>query len=287
MGRRRVRATLEQAAEIAADTGVHVAFEPGWTTAGRVGIDPVGVVNHTTEDPAPLSRDRAVELYSTGHGALSGNILYNVLIARDASVRVLGCGVAWHAGRGQFAGHGGNHAWLGVAYQRARGQQLTARQLDAGRVVDAALCVAFGWDAAAVLCEHFEYAQPRGRKRDRLHRDGARMDADRWRRDIAALIDELEGGLIVRAEDEDTIRDIVRDEIKQGLNELLAVEPSIADRNWASLQGSGGNRADEGDWHRAWEVNQLREIATATGADHVAYAPAGEDGNPEVQRDDR
>lgn len=189
MGRNANIAQLRQAAELARDRGVTVRFDAGWSRNGRAGLRPVGHVNHTTEDRSQLSEPRMREVLRNGHGSISGNAICNAAIMRSAELWVIAAGVAWHAGRGSWKGHGGNSRWLGTEYQRSRGRPLSADQLDVGRIWDWALMQAFGWPPGMVP-DHFDYAG--ARKQDRQLRDGVRIDSAAWRRSLTEPGGELD-----------------------------------------------------------------------------------------------
>lgn len=172
IGRTRAAVTL------ARQHDVDVRYIEGWTSRGRAGFAPRGLVEHCTSDPAVLTTDRMRAILLNGHGSLTGNALCQSWVRRDAVVEVLACGTCWHAGRGVWRGVAGNARLSGVEYHRAQRQQITPQMLDAGAIWTWALTQAFAWPASMV-CEHREYAPTR--KRDRHGVDGPG-----WRRRITA-----------------------------------------------------------------------------------------------------
>ena len=185
MTRPQVIAAYRRAAELARAEGVDVRFYDGWTARGRPGLDPQIIVEHDTSDAAQLTPSRMLQILANGHGAIAGNAICTDAILRDGTVWVIASGLAWHAGNGDWAGHSGNARALGTEYQRAANQPLTDRQLEVGRIWTRARCAAFRLSTSRV-CEHAEYATPRGRKQDRSLRPGVRLSGTDWRRSLTA-----------------------------------------------------------------------------------------------------
>lgn len=219
MSRRKVARRLAAAAALVADAGVQVTFEDDWRTRGRRGIAPRVHVEHTTEDARPISDARMRQILRDGHGSLSGNPICNAAILRQGPrLHLVAAGVAWHAGRGSWAGWSGNSRALGTEWQRAQGQALTGDMLEIGALWSAALLEVFAWPPA-VVCEHHEWTE---RKSDRRLADGRSADGEGWRARLATTdLHPVEDDMLIDIDDGTTT-------IYQVLGGTLHVVPTPA-----------------------------------------------------------
>lgn len=237
MNRAEVIARYRKAAELARAHGVPVHYRAGWTQRGRAGLTPTIIVEHDTSDPHRLSHGRLLDLLERGHGSIAGNAICNDAITDDGDVHILASGLAWHAGAGVWAGQSGNARALGTEYQRYAYGPLTPIQLRNGRIWTACRNVAFAIPPSHV-CEHGEYARPRGRKRDRQHRPGVRVDGDAWRRSLIPT-------------EEDDMTPAERAKLDQA-----AADAAAAKANTAAILERLGDR--EGFHSMAADVGRLR-----------------------------
>ncbi|RCW39989.1 N-acetylmuramoyl-L-alanine amidase [Halopolyspora algeriensis] len=168
-------------ATVARDTGYPVVEVPGWTTRGH---GPLGnhvgvVVAHHTAGPEPeqtSSNYPSLDVVTHGRPGLPGP-LSHFGIGYDGTVYVIAAGLAYHAGRGGWAGFSGNSTALGIEAEDSGDGDWTPQQLDVYPRLVARTCRFLGISAAGV-CAHREWAPNR-------KIDPAGIDMDAFRRRVA------------------------------------------------------------------------------------------------------
>lgn len=175
--------------------GLKVVEVPGWKTFGRPsstgGFDPIGNLWHHTgakdTNPNSIEDDRAYAewLAEIGRSDLPAP-LCQVSIGRDGTVYVCAAGRGNHAGTarptGTMPGGDGNHIYLGWECQNTGSEGWSKAQYEAMVTAAAATSEHYGWTAHA----------------NRAHKetsmtgkwDPGLLDMDKFRRDIAAKMQE-------------------------------------------------------------------------------------------------
>lgn len=150
----------------------------GWQERGSPEFDPLIVVDHWTGVQA-LGNMPSLRLLVNGRPDLAGP-LCQVGIGRDGTQYVIAAGRANHAGAGVWAGiSGGNTHGFGIEAEYHPNEGAWPQvQLDSITAANAALRNGpHRHIDASMICGHFEYALPSGRKIDPNNLD---MDAMRY-----------------------------------------------------------------------------------------------------------
>lgn len=147
--------------------GVRVVEVAGWKTRGSTTYTPtLGLHHHTAGSSRGATPSLAVVIY--GRSDLPGP-LAQVLQSRepdgDDIAYVVAAGRANHAGRGVWRGVSGNSRAGGVEVEHTGTGRVSARRLEITCRILAALLEGGSRDSRNA-CQHFEYAQPAGRKID-------------------------------------------------------------------------------------------------------------------------
>lgn len=146
--------------------GVPVIVGASFATAGSPNYTPRGGINHHTAGPktgvAP-----SLGVVTNGRSDLPGP-LCNTLQDRNDVAREVASGRANHGGRGSWGGVAGNSNFFGleVEFSGTPAEPFSARRFDIAARIEAG--AALGRYDADMVCQHSEYAQPRGRKIDLL-----------------------------------------------------------------------------------------------------------------------
>lgn len=135
--------------------GVKVVEEPGWTDRGNGDFLTLwGVMaHHTGGDNTPTS------LIRDGRSDLRG-MLAQIHLLRDGEARVVGGGVAWHAGRGSHPGlptNNANYHTIGIEANNSGTSPWPPDMLDAYHRACAAICWTLDVDATHTI-GHKEYS---------------------------------------------------------------------------------------------------------------------------------
>jgi hypothetical protein len=161
--------------------GLKVETVPGWETRSAGTFNPKGAVCHWTAGPRGTTKRASLGICINGRPDLPGP-LCNVYLDRNGVAVVVAAGRANHAGAGNWRGLAGNSALFGTEAEAADAADFTPAQRDAYPRVCAAYCD-IGKFGADMVCGHYEYATPAGRKTDPR---GYTMDD--MRRRVAALL---------------------------------------------------------------------------------------------------
>lgn len=160
--------------------GVTVVEESGWLNRGNGDFRDIrGVMAHHTG-----ANGTSAALIRDGRSGLRG-MLSQIHLTRDAVARVLGAGVAWHAGRGSYRGlttNDANYETIGIEANSDGTSAWPADMLDAYYRICAAVC----W----VLDKPAEWAVP-GHKEDSSDGkwDPGGIDMNDFRRRVQYYID--------------------------------------------------------------------------------------------------
>lgn len=161
--------------------GLKVETVPGWETRSAGSFNPKGAVCHWTAGPAGTKGRPSLGICVNGRADLPGP-LCNVYLDRNGVAVVVAAGRANHAGAGSWRGVTGNSAFFGTEAEARSAADFTPAQREAYPRVCAAYCD-IGRFGADMVCGHYEYATPKGRKTDP---QGYTMDD--MRRQVAALL---------------------------------------------------------------------------------------------------
>lgn len=188
--------------------GLTVEEYPGWRGRGHGDFDQIwGVmVHHTGSDNTPTS-----EIAS--HPRLG--LCSQLHLARDGVVTVVGAGVAWHAGAGDWPGlprDGANQLTIGIEAQNRGGPGPNAPvahrscwpdvQYNAYVRCVAAILRHLGVDADHVI-SHKDWA---GSSQGKY--DPGQIDMGQFRKDVQAQIDSKEGGAEMTPEQDRMLREV-------------------------------------------------------------------------------
>lgn len=146
--------------------GVEVVEVNGWRDRGRSTFTPRGGLNHHTAGPRS-GMTPSLKTVTEGRPGLPGP-LCNVLGSRDLKAYVVAAGKANHGGVGSWNGVSGNSYLFGLEMEHTGvfgTEGVTADLIEFMARVQAAFAWLGGYTAANVA-QHWEYAQPPGRKID-------------------------------------------------------------------------------------------------------------------------
>lgn len=136
--------------------GVQVVEEPGWKQRGNGDFRDIrGVMAHHTG-----GNNTSAALIRDGRSDLRG-LLSQIHLTRDAVARVLGVGVAWHAGRGSYRGlttNDANFETIGIEANSDGTSAWPAEMLDAYYRICAAVCWVLDKPAEWAVPGHKEYS---------------------------------------------------------------------------------------------------------------------------------
>lgn len=145
--------------------GVAVEVVAGFDSRGSSTYEPIGAVNHHTASAPGTAIAPSLGVVINGRPDVPGP-LCNVLQDRRDVARCVASGRANHGGRGSWRGRSGNSRFFGleIEYAGTEAEAFPAKRLDAAARIQAA--AALGRYDASMVCQHFEYAEPAGRKID-------------------------------------------------------------------------------------------------------------------------
>lgn len=156
----------------------------GWRERGSATFDPDGSVNHHTAGSPSGSAPSLLYVIN--------NVLCNAFQSREQDARgfdviyLVAAGRANHAGVGSWLGVAGNTRFWGLEVEHAGtlAEPFPSSRAETSARVHAAFAKCSGFDPSMV-CQHHEYAEPEGRKRDFL---AALLDPGWLRNRTSAII---------------------------------------------------------------------------------------------------
>ena len=168
--------------------GVDVVEDPGWDKWGNGDFKSIwGVVAHHTG-----SNNTTTGIIRFGHSALKG-LLSQVHLSRSGRATLVGIGVAWHAGVGDWPGlpkNNANYHTIGIEAQSDGTSPWPAEQMDAYYRICAAICWVLGVNADRVIAHH-EWGAIQGKWDPGAGngRSGVKMDMTPFRKNVQHYID--------------------------------------------------------------------------------------------------
>lgn len=168
--------------------GVDVVEDPGWDKWGNGDFKSIwGVVAHHTGH-----NNTSTDTIRFGHSALKG-LLSQVHLSRSGRATLVGIGVAWHAGVGDWPGlpkNNANYHTIGIEAQSDGTSPWPAEQMDAYYRICAAICWVLGVNADRVIAHH-EWGAIQGKWDPGAGngRSGVKMDMTPFRKNVQYYID--------------------------------------------------------------------------------------------------
>lgn len=149
--------------------GVRVVEVAGWRTRGSASFTPVGAIHHHTAG-ARVGATPSLNTCINGRPGLPGP-LCQVMQSREPDFRdiayVIAAGKANHGGNGRWRGISGNSQFHGLEVEHTGTGPVDKRRVEVScRILAAMLLHPAGSLDAGWVCQHYEYAQPPGRKID-------------------------------------------------------------------------------------------------------------------------
>ena len=152
--------------------GLVVQVLPGFESRGIPMSDDVwGSLNHHDASPASSGEKGGLNSITNGRPGLAGPLAQSLLGRGTGTVFEVASGKANHGGVGSWKGKSGNSHFFGIemAYAGINSpfEPMPHHVIDAAARWHASRAKAFGY-SAEMVCQHFEYAEPHGRKVDLL-----------------------------------------------------------------------------------------------------------------------
>jgi N-acetylmuramoyl-L-alanine amidase len=154
--------------DVLRDAGLTVRSYTGWETRGRNDFTPRGIILHHTVTK-PTTPDLIIDKFlATTGSSTTPAPLCNYSTNRDGSISLIAAGTANHGGTGRWLGVTGNKNFFGDEMKNlgTPAEPWNPKQLESARIAAAAIMAHLGFDNAAFVCGHKEYATPAGRKSD-------------------------------------------------------------------------------------------------------------------------
>lgn len=174
--------------------GLTVQVLPGFSTRGKeMSPDIFGSINHHDASSPSNGEKGGLGTVTNGRPGLPGPLAQSLLGRGTGRVYEVASGKANHGGIGSWRGHSGNSHFFGieVAYSGLINpfEDFPFHIFDAAARWHASRAHAFDYSAQEV-CQHFEYAEPEGRKVDLLLKAMVlHGGVDRFRQLIQSYID--------------------------------------------------------------------------------------------------
>lgn len=227
--------------------GVNFRELPGWLTWGMGDFNIIqGVIWHHTG-----ARNTSAE-YIARNAGLSGALSSQFHTAPEGLQTLCGVGIAWHAGRGSYAGwptNNANSVSIGFEMQHNGTDAWPEAQLESTRRATAAILWFLGKRATtATMLSHWEYSWEAQKKWDPGKGNGvsgAMMDMNSEREKVNKLIDSFNnnGALIEVPSNTNSSEDtgMLFKQITDFIKGYLGPQIDALQEVWRQLRGPNGN----------------------------------------------
>lgn len=225
--------------------GVKYRELPGWLSWGMGDFNIIqGVIWHHTG-----ARNTSAE-YIARNAGLSGALSSQFHTAPDGLQTLCGVGLAWHAGRGSYAGwptNDANRVSIGFEMQHNGTDPWPEAQLESTRRATAAILWFLGKRATtATMLSHWEYSWAAQKKWDPGKGNGvsgAMMDMNPEREKVNALIDKFnrDGTLDAAPSNSSEDTGMLFKQITDFIKGYFGPQIDALQEVWRQLRGPGGN----------------------------------------------